>query len=38
MDLEGELGLDHFEDGSFRGWHPHVSVVICCYVLSTPNG
>jgi len=30
-DLKGELGLDHFEGRSFRGWHHHVSVVICCY-------
>lgn len=29
-DLKGELGLDHFEGRSFRGWHHHVSVVICC--------
>jgi SRSO17 transposase len=30
-DLKGELGLDHFEGRSFRGWHHHVSVVICSY-------
>lgn len=30
-DLKGELGLDHFEGRSFRGWHHHVSVVLCCY-------
>jgi SRSO17 transposase len=30
-DLKDELGLDHFEGRSFRGWHHHVSVVICCY-------
>ena len=30
-DMKGELGLDHFEGRSFRGWHHHVSVVICCY-------
>jgi SRSO17 transposase len=30
-DLKGELGLDHFEGRSFRGWHHHISVVLCCY-------
>ena len=30
-DLKGELGLDHFEGRSFRGWHHHVSAVLCCY-------
>lgn len=30
-DLKGQLGLDHFEGRSFRGWHHHVSVVLCCY-------
>lgn len=30
-DLKGELGLDHFEGRSFRGWHHHVSVALCCY-------
>lgn len=30
-DLKGELGLDHFEGRRFRGWHHHVSVVLCCY-------
>jgi SRSO17 transposase len=30
-DLKGELGLDHFEGRSFRGWHHHVTVVLCCY-------
>jgi SRSO17 transposase len=29
-DLKGELGLDHFEGRSFRGWHHHVSAVLCC--------
>lgn len=29
-DLKGELGLDHFEGRSYRGWHHHVSVVLCC--------
>ena len=31
QDLKGELGLDHFEGRSFRGWHHHISVVLCCY-------
>ncbi|XYH99383.1 transposase [Sorangium sp. So ce1128] len=30
-ELKGELGLDHFEGRRFRGWHHHVSVVLCCY-------
>jgi SRSO17 transposase len=30
-DLKGELGLDHFEGRTFRGWHHHVSVVLCCF-------
>lgn len=30
-EMKGELGLDHFEGRSFRGWYHHVSVVICCY-------
>jgi SRSO17 transposase len=30
-DLKGELGLDHFEGRSFRGWHHHISVALCCY-------
>ena len=31
QDLKGELGLDHYEGRSYRGWHHHVSVVLCCY-------
>jgi SRSO17 transposase len=31
QELKGELGFDHFEGRSFRGWHHHVSVVLCCY-------
>jgi SRSO17 transposase len=31
QDLEGELGLDHFEGRSFTGWHHHVTVVLACY-------
>ncbi len=30
-EMKGELGLDHFEGRSFRGWHHHISVVLCCY-------
>jgi SRSO17 transposase len=30
-EMKGELGLDHFEGRRFRGWHHHVSVVLCCY-------
>ena len=31
QELKDELGLDHFEGRSFRGWHHHVSVALCCY-------
>ena len=31
QDLKGELGLDHYEGRSFRGWHHHISVALCCY-------
>jgi SRSO17 transposase len=30
-DLQGELGLDHYEGRSFPGWHHHVTVALCCY-------
>lgn len=30
-DMKGELGLDHYEGRGFRGWHHHISVVLCCY-------
>jgi len=30
-DMKGELGLDHYEGRSFKGWHHHVSVVLACY-------
>lgn len=30
-ELKGELGLDHFEGRSYRGWHHHVSIVLSCY-------
>ena len=31
QEMKEELGLDHFEGRSFRGWHHHVSVVLSCY-------
>jgi SRSO17 transposase len=34
QDLKGELGLDHFEGRSFRGWHHHISVVLSCYAFA----
>lgn len=30
-DLKGELGLDHFEGRSYRGWNHHVSIVLFCF-------
>jgi SRSO17 transposase len=33
-DLKGELGLDHFEGRSFRGWHHHISAVLSCYAFA----
>ena len=33
-DLKGELGLDHYEGRKFRGWHHHISVVLCCYAFA----
>lgn len=32
-DAKGELGLDHFEGRTHRGWHHHVSVVLCCFAV-----
>jgi SRSO17 transposase len=29
-DLKDELGLDHFEGRTYRGWHHHVTVVLAC--------
>lgn len=34
QDLKGELGLDHYEGRKFRGWHHHISVVLCCYAFA----
>ena len=31
QDTKGEVGLDHFEGRSYRGWQHHVSVVLFCY-------
>lgn len=31
QEMKTELGLDHFEGRSFRGWHHHVTVALCCY-------
>jgi SRSO17 transposase len=33
-DMKGELGLDHFEGRSYRGWHHHVSTVLACYAFA----
>ena len=30
-DLKGELGLDHFEGRSYRGWQHHVSCTLACF-------
>ena len=30
-DAKGELGLDHYEGRSFRGWNHHVSIVLVCF-------
>src|SRR5271168_370698 len=30
-DLKGELGLDHFEGRSYRGWQHHVTCALACY-------
>lgn len=35
QDLKGELGLDHYEGRSYRGWHHHVTVVLCCFAFIT---
>lgn len=31
QDLKGELGLDHFEGRSYRGWNHHVTIVFFCF-------
>ena len=30
-ELKDELGLDHFEGRSWRGWHHHVTLVLMAY-------
>ena len=30
-ELKDELGLDHFEGRSWRGWHHHVVLVLLAY-------
>jgi SRSO17 transposase len=30
-DLKGELGLDHFEGRTYRGWNHHVTIVLACF-------
>ena len=30
-DLKGQLGLDHFEGRTYRGWHHHVTVALVCF-------
>jgi SRSO17 transposase len=31
QDMKGELGLDHYEGRSYRGWNHHVTACICCF-------
>lgn len=30
-DLKGELGLDHYEGRSYRGFHHHITCALACY-------
>jgi SRSO17 transposase len=30
-DMKGELGLNHFEGRTWRGWNHHVTLALCCY-------
>ena len=30
-ELKDELGLDHFEGRSWRGWHHHVTLTLLAY-------
>ena len=30
-ELKGQLGLDHFEGRTYRGWHHHVTVALVCF-------
>lgn len=34
-DLKGEVGFDHFEGRSWRGWNHHVTVALCAHALLT---
>lgn len=34
-DLKGEVGFDHFEGRSWRGWNHHVTVALCTHALLT---
>jgi SRSO17 transposase len=33
--LKGELGLDHYEGRSYRGWHHHTALVTCAHAFLT---
>ena len=33
-DLKSELGLDHFEGRTYRGWHHHVTVALACFAFT----
>jgi SRSO17 transposase len=35
LEMKDELGLDHFEGRTFRGWHHHVTAVLSCYAFVT---
>ena len=34
-DMKGELGLNHFEGRTWRGWNHHVTLALCCYAFIT---
>ena len=31
QEMKGELGMDHYEGRRWRGFHHHMTVVMCCY-------
>lgn len=33
QELKGEVGFDHYEGRSWRGWHHHVSTALACHAL-----